>query len=511
MSIEKERQQLSIYKESQPNNQKRKCNFIENEPNLGRFLIENSEAKESKEEIKKKDTRIKYWDIPSLWDPNYNSLYLDESLFTQDDNNKYKGDSFEDLALGRNPITEFIHNRIVELFPLGIHNIWFFAYQDSNTKQWDYSDFGSGIEISEIFDNLDINEMMKYVNELSFLCLNVIIIENVWSDVENRFCTCFQFIGFPTKMEDIRRFGILVSIFPKSGDIQDYYPEYYDRTYTYSYPFSQEQTALRKDFEEKKNSYFYSKSYFATVYNRLQEEPIMKLIHEYIHFESVRFLIERRSQELNARPKYYNRCYWYRRSYRLSFHIKSDCWESIVQEGIRVEYGIEWGYKNNSRIWIPFEKSNNINQSSSSLTISLQKQLVGSSALVTINEKRNSSLLIENNALAKLTNPYPNLSLPIENNALAKLTNPYSNLSLLIKNNASVKLTFAQQINEASNCIRKKSKELYDIYLARQTEQRARRKITNTSVGSLFTFPNEIPGQFATVNKETSTDIRDID
>ena len=218
----------------------------------------------------------------------------------------------------------------------------------------------------------------------------------------------------------------------------------------------------------------------------------MKLIHEYIHFESVRFLIERRSQELNARPKYYNRCYWYRRSYRLSFHIKSDCWDSIVQEGIRVEYGIEWGYKNNSRIWIPFEKSNNINQSFSSLTIPLQKQLVGSSALVTINEKRKSSLLIENNALTKLTNPY-------------------SNLSLLIDNNASVKLTFAQQINEASNFIRKKSKELYDIYLARQTEQRARRKITNTSVGSLFTFPNEIPGQFATVNKETSTDIRDID
>ena len=141
MSIVKERQQLSIYKEGQPNNQKRKYNFIENEPNVRRFLLENSEAKESKEEIKKRDARIKYWDIPSLWDPNYNSIYLDESLFTQDDINKYKGDSFEDLALGRNPITEFIHNRIVELFPLGIHNIWFFAYQDSNTKQWDYSDF----------------------------------------------------------------------------------------------------------------------------------------------------------------------------------------------------------------------------------------------------------------------------------------------------------------------------------------------------------------------------------
>ena len=265
------------------------------------ILLENEDLQKSSA---REDKRIKYWEVLSQWDPNFSELYLDEELFTQD-YNKYKYDNIDKLPVAKNPIIEFIHNRIVEFIPIGIHNIWFYAIQNCKTMEFCYSDFGNGIKIDCNWTDLNINEMMKYVESLWLFCLDVIIIDKVWSDIHKCFCKCFQFRGFlSSRIPTIGPFKLTI---PTENEIREFYPDYYNRTFTYSYPFSNEQSELRAMFNAKLKRYFYDNS--ISKYNRLQEKPIMHFIHDFTRFETVRHSVK--SKGIDS---------IYFRTYRLEFH-----------------------------------------------------------------------------------------------------------------------------------------------------------------------------------------------
>lgn len=147
--------------------------------------------------------------------------------------------------------------------------------------------------------------MMKYVESLWLFCLDVIIIDNVWSDIHKCFCKCFQFRGFLSS--SIPTIGPFKLPIPTDNEIKEFYPDYFNRTFTYSYPFSNEQSELRAMFDAKLKRYFYDNS--VSRYNRLQEKPIMHFIHDFTHFETVRHSVK--SKGIDS---------IYFRTYRLEFH-----------------------------------------------------------------------------------------------------------------------------------------------------------------------------------------------
>ena len=277
-----------------------------------------------------KDNRIKYYNLPSLWDPNYDSaLYTDRSLFTED-TNVYKNDSIHQLRVSSNPIVEFLHNRIVELIPLGIHNIWFHVLNDSLlTDKFNYSDLGVGTRIEYDWNDidLDINKMMRYITDLRYLCLDIIQINDVWCDQHEMFCSCIQFRGFNT----YKSIGGTVDI----NDIQDFYSQYTDREFIFSYPFSDEQTIIRKSFDARIQEYFSGK-YAAREFNSHQERPIQQYIKEYLDFEEVRYSHKMTHNESNLSAGM--------RTYEMSFHMEQSCWNSMIEKD-------EIKYKHNHRIY----------------------------------------------------------------------------------------------------------------------------------------------------------------
>lgn len=322
------------------------------------------------------DKRIKYWEVPSRWDPNYNhNLYADYSIYTQD-NYDNTNDSIDRLRVATNPINEFLHNRIVELIPLGIHNIWFYALKNMDTGELCFKDFGDGIKIHELWDSLDINEMMKYmIGKWDYLYFNIVEIPNVWSDYHKQYCQCFQFRGFVThRMPPIA--GLPV---PSETNIKEFYPGYYKREIKFSYPFSEEQQTLRREFDERVNNYFDERvSYMARQFNRNQEKPIEQYIREYIKYETVRFAHEKH-RKFNKGD---DDC----RTYRLSFHMKADIWNSLNNRCNKNKA------MNSNRIW-SVDLVNNNRNINSNMVISNMSDLEQPLLIADISKEKRSLLV----------------------------------------------------------------------------------------------------------------------
>lgn len=277
-----------------------------------KYHLENI-ADNSEEEDIVVDDRIKYWDTISPWDTNYSLfLYGNDDIYTQDYFSDYKSDTIDGMHVSTHPISELIHNRIVELIPLGIHNIWFRITEQLESTDKCYSDFGEGIKVD------DISKMITYCDIFNgCLGLECVNIKAVWSEEDRRFFDCFKFRGFISKENRKFKDSLKKENTPTPIDITDIYPEYYSRVKTFSYPFSKEQRVLRKEFNDRVAHYFSSGKYLARTFNDLQEKPITKYINEYIEFEEVR----------HAFSETYNRYTGQQfRTYFLSFHMKKECW-----------------------------------------------------------------------------------------------------------------------------------------------------------------------------------------
>jgi len=318
-------------------------------------------------------------DIPSQWDPNYDeSIYLPNKWFKFDNWKNYYGFEFNtmnSILLQKNvlisPIYEFLHNKIVELIPFGIHNIWFYALSDTDhesiskgygyfkeaeNKKWRYKNFGDGIHLNHHYESkdeidfdffeLDIDDLMKYVEDWAYLSFDVIIMNDIWSAEHECYCKCFQFRGYTSREFD---YSPSSKYRASEADIKSVFPNYYNREFIHTNPFSEEQIVLRQQFDERVNEYYLNKKFVANYFNRAQEKPILRYIIDYVKYESVRYSYQKVKE-------YNNNFTVYHRTYGLSFTMLPYLWSKLV-ENKRYRHLTA---REKGRIWTPSENINSI-------------------------------------------------------------------------------------------------------------------------------------------------------
>ena len=450
----------------------------------------NREIADDDDDIFREVFRVNYADIPSEWDPNYSGkLYLDGDWFYCDNWHRYYG--YEICTLNsilllnnvlKSPIYEYLHNKIVELIPFGIHNIWFYALEDhSNKKEWPkhfnyftenkrwcYEDFGNGIHINGLNwrdredndflrQNINIDDLMTYVENWAYLSFDVIILNDIWSDEHNSYCKCFQFRGFFSCFNYTLQSQSQYR--PSEKDIKSIFPDYYNRKIILSEPFSETQKALRQQFDIRVQEYYsLSNGFVANSFNRSQEKPIMRYIGEYLKYESVRYSYQQ--NQIHKKPQICNR------TYNLSFHMLPDHWNKLIEAK---QYN-NLSARKKGRVWSPVVEDENriglvafenkkIAVSSIVLNVTIRETLT--IGMTNTNHECDKILYLEEEDIPCIEPPPHHFS-TIRNGKIYPLYPPYCD----------------RATKQLLNQIRKSSNKLREDYLVR-TRQRLNSSINN--------------------------------